>query len=132
MRAEKLISRHPLDNGLTLEFWDLSRPMIGERWIVVLEARIAVAIGPATLPPELQGREAEVVRGLGPEVSFAQRDVRNFIDIKEFEATIQEMKHRLLTQVKPYLGHPQFASRFIGKRFGEYQQKQRWSSRQTL
>lgn len=69
MRAEKLISRHPLDNGLTLEFWDLSRPMIGDRWIVVLEARIAVAIGPATLPPELQDREAEVVLGLGPEVS---------------------------------------------------------------
>ena len=132
MRAEKLISRHPLDNGLTLEFWDLSRPMIGDRWIVVLEARIAVAIGPATLPPELQGREAEVILGLGPEVSFAQRDERNFIDAKEFEANIQEMKNRLLTQVKPYLGHPQFAGRFIGKRFGEYQQKQRWSSRQTL
>jgi hypothetical protein len=132
MRPEKLISRHTLDNGLTLEFWDLSRPMIGDRWLIILEARIAVAIGPATLPPELQGREAEVVLGLGPEVSFTQRDERNFIDAKEFEATIQEMKHRLLTQVKPYLGHPQFAARFIGKRFGEYQQKQLWSSQQTL
>ena len=132
MRAEKLISRHTLDNGLTLEFWDLSRPMVGDRWLIVLEARIAVAVGPATLPPELQGLEAEVVRALGPEVAFAQRDERNFIDAKKFEATVQEMKNRLLTQVKPYLGHPQFAPRFIGKKFDEYQQKQRWSSRQTL
>ena len=57
MRAEKLISRHTLDNGLTLEFWDLSRPMVGDRWLIVLEARIAVAVGAATLPPELQGRD---------------------------------------------------------------------------
>ena len=74
----------------------------------------------------------EVVRALGPEVVFVHRDNRNFIDAKKFEATVEEMKNRLLTQVKAYLGHPQFAPRFIGKQFGEYQQKQRWSSQQTL
>ena len=50
MTTEKLLSRHPLDNGLTIEFWDLSRPMIGDRWIITLELRITIPINAANLP----------------------------------------------------------------------------------
>jgi hypothetical protein len=38
------MSRHPLNNGLTLEFWDYSRPIAGDRWFVLLEVRIAIPI----------------------------------------------------------------------------------------
>ena len=86
MTTEKLLSRHPLDNGLTLEFWDLSRPMIGDRWIITLELRIAIPINAANLPPDLQAQEADIIRALGAEIVFSQRDERNFIDVKEFDA----------------------------------------------
>ncbi|MEJ2071368.1 MAG: hypothetical protein P8X58_13355 [Syntrophobacterales bacterium] len=36
------MSLHPLNNGLTLEFWDYSRPIAGDRWFVLLEVRIAI------------------------------------------------------------------------------------------
>jgi len=131
MTTEKLLSRHPLDNGLSLEFWDLSRPMIGDRWIITLEMRLAIPVGAATLPPDLQPQEADIVRALGVEIVFSQRDERNFIDTKEFEATVQEMVTRLLALAPSYYGHPEFAGRLIRKRYGEYQEKQRWYRTKT-
>ena len=131
MTPEKLFSRHPLDNGLILEFWDLSRPMAGDRWLVVLEARLAIPVGAATLPPDLLGQEAEISRALGPEIVFSQRDQRIFIAADEYPATLKEIEARLLTLAPSYLGHPEFAGRFIRKRFAEFQEKQRGHSRQT-
>lgn len=126
MTTEKLLSRHALENGLTLEFWDLSRPMIGDRWIITLELRITIPINAANLPPDLKSQEADIVRALGPEIAFSQRDERNFIDTREFEATVKEMVTRLLALAPSYFGHPEFAGRLIRKRYAEYQQKQRW------
>jgi hypothetical protein len=131
MNREKLHSSHPLDNGLTLEFWDLSRPMIGDRWIITLEIRLTIPIAAAILPPDLQDQQADMVQALGSEIVFSQRDVRNFIDAKEFDATVTEMVTRLLTLAPKYFGHPEFAGRLIRKRLAEYQEKQRWSRNQT-
>lgn len=131
MTPEKLISRHPLDNGLTLEFWDLSRPMIGDRWIITLELRITIPINAANLPADLQALEADIVRTTGAEIVFAQRDERNFIDIKEFEATVKEMMTRLLALAPAYFGHPEFAGRLIRKRYAECLDKLRWQRHQT-
>jgi hypothetical protein len=132
MTTEKLLSRHPLDNGLILEFWDLSRLMIGDRWIITLELRITIPINAANLPPDLLDQEADIVRALGSEIAFSQRDERNFIDAKEFDASLGEMQARLLTLAPSYYGHPEFAGRLIRKRYAEFQEKQRWSRNKTL
>ncbi len=131
MAPEKLFSRHHLDNGLNLEFWDLSRPMAGDRWLVVLEARIAVAVDAATLPADLKGQEPEIIRALGPQIIYAQRDERTFVDAGELSATLQEIEARLLTLAPSYFAHPEFAGRFIRKRFAEFQERQSWAGRQT-
>ena len=39
-----LIQRMKLDNGLTLEMFDLSRHVAGDRWLVSFEARIEVKV----------------------------------------------------------------------------------------
>ncbi|MCL4501007.1 MAG: hypothetical protein M1438_04015 [Deltaproteobacteria bacterium] len=128
MTTEKLLSRHPLNNGLTLEFWDLSRPMIGDRWIITLELRINIPINAANLPPDLLDQQADVVKALGPEITFSQRDERNFIDTREFEATLKEMEARFLALAPTYFGHPDFAGRLIRKRYAKFRERQRWYS----
>lgn len=131
MTKEKLLARHPLDNGLTLEFWDLSRPMIGDRWIITLELRITIPINAANLPPDLKSQEAEIIKALGTEIVFSQRDERNFIDAGEFAASLAEMQARLLALAPSYYGHPEFAGRLIRKRYGVFQEKQRWYRTKT-
>ena len=79
MNSPRLLNRHTLDNGLTLEFWDLSRPLVGDRRFVCLEARIAIPVRAETLPPELKAQAAQIVEALGEEIIFSQRQERNFI-----------------------------------------------------
>jgi hypothetical protein len=128
MKPEKLFSSHPLANGLTLEFWDLSRPMLGDRWQVILEARLVIPVNADTLPADLVAAESEIRRGLGPEIVFTQRDERTFIANGELSETLKEMEARLLTLAPTYFGHPEFAGRLIRKRYAEYLQKRSWAT----
>jgi hypothetical protein len=61
MNSGKSLSRHLLSNGLTLEIWDRSRPVAGDRWLVVLEGTVKVPVNDTTLPLELKPRAAEVM-----------------------------------------------------------------------
>jgi hypothetical protein len=120
----RLINRHPLDNGLTLEFWDYSRPVAGDRWYAVLEARIVIPVNPDTLPPELQPQAPQVLAALGNELIFSQRDERNFIADAALANLRQAMQERLLALAPGYFGHADFAARFIGKSYALYQERQ--------
>jgi len=45
---------------------------------------------------------------------------------------MQEMQPRLLSQVKPYLSHPEFPRRLTRKKFAELQEERHCSSEQSL
>lgn len=121
-----MVSRHPLDNGLTLEFWDLSRHTAGDRWQVTLEARIAVPVRPEFLPPELQENWQEVADALGAEVYFRHQETRNFVDERQMPELLKEMETRLLQGMKRYASHPQFGPRFLRRRYDEHLERSRW------
>jgi hypothetical protein len=123
--SARLISRHPLNNGLTLEFWDHSRPVAGDRRYVLLETRITIPVRADTLPPELQALADQVMEALGREITFAQQEARNFIAASEAPATLQDMQDRILALAPGYFGHADFAPRFIRRTFAAYQERPR-------
>jgi hypothetical protein len=118
-----LLLRHPLANGLILEFHDCSRPMAGDRWQVIIEARLPIPVNATTLPSDLANRAAEVTAALGPEILFSQQEVHYFIDVHEVPRLLQEIQTRLLQGLEGYLGHPDFAGSFVRKKFVENQKK---------
>lgn len=126
MISEKLISRHPLKNGLILELWDLSRPVAGDRCQVVFEARVPVPITEATLPPEMLPKIDQVTAALGRAIVFSQQEVRNFIAADEVDGLLKEMAARFLSTIATYLDRPGFAPGFIRKTFAAHQEKPRW------
>ncbi len=126
MRPEKFISRHDLPNGLTVEFWDLSKHTAGDRWQVVVEARIAIPLVPENLPAELRDRQSEVASALGSPVMFTKQEVRNFIAVGEVPALVQKIASDLFASIRGYLGHPDFAPRFIRKQFKDFQERAAW------
>ncbi len=126
MRSEKLLSRHALPNGLTLEFWDLSRPTAGDRWQVVVEARLVIPVVPENLPPELQDKLDEVARSLGSSVIFSKQEIRNFVAAGEMSAMVKKIEAELFSSIHGYLGHPEFAPRFIRKTYKEFCERQAW------
>jgi hypothetical protein len=126
MRQEKLLSRHSLPNGLTLEFWDLSTPTAGDRWQVVVEARLVIPVVLENLPPELQDKLDEVISSLGSPVIFAKQEVRNFVAAGEVPNVVKNIEAEMFTSIQRYLGHPEFASRFIRKKYKEFHERQSW------
>ena len=131
MNSTRLIDRHPLDNGLTLELWDQSRPVAGDRWFVCLSTRITVAVRADTLPPELHGQAAQVVAALGEKITFTHQDERNFIGATEAPGILTGMQDRILAMAPGYFGHADFAARFIRKKFAEHQELRQWQSLDT-
>ena len=131
MNAPRLLARHTLDNGLTLEFWDLSRPLVGDRRFVCLVAQIAIPVRSETLPPELKAQAAQVVEDLGEEIIFSQRQERNFIDASKAPDLLKDMQDRLLALAAGYFGQADFAARFIRKKYAELQELQQWQRLDT-
>jgi hypothetical protein len=131
MTPPRLIARHVLDNGLTLEFWDHSRPLAGDRWFVNLEARIAIPVRAETLPAGLQAQAVLVVEALGEEINFSQQEARNFIAASEAPGLFQAMQDRLLALAPAYFGHADFAARCIRKKFAELEARQQWQHLDT-
>jgi len=120
----RLIARHPLNNGLTLEFWDHSRPVAGDRRYVLLETRITIPVRANTLPPELKPLADQVTGALGQEITFSQQDARNFIAASEAPEILQDMQDRILALAPGYFGHADFAARFIRRKYAEWQERQ--------
>jgi hypothetical protein len=119
--TETLIQCRPLPNGLTLEFHNLSRPMAGDRWQVIVEVRVPITVSGATLPPDLASRASEVIAALGPEIAFTQQEVHHFIDNREVPGLQEKVQTRLWEGLKDYLGHPDFVARYLRKKFSEKQ-----------
>ena len=131
MSSPRLLDRHPLGNGLFLEFWDHSRPLVGDRRFVRLETRVAIPVGAETLPPELKDQSARVVEALGEEIIFSRAEERNFIAAADAPGLLQEMQDRVLALAPGYFGHADFAARFIRKKFAAQQELSRWQRLDT-
>ena len=125
MTSEKLLSRQNLANGLVLEFWDRSRPLTGDRWQVVVEIRVPVAVTPETLPPELRPQGDLVSAALGAEVVFIKLEERHFVADGEIPALLAQLQEQLSSSLAAYLAHPEFAPRFIRKRYADYLERKK-------
>jgi hypothetical protein len=124
MNSPRLIASHPLNNGLTLEFWDHSRPVAGDRRYVLLETRITIPVRADTLPAELKTLADQVTGALGQEITFSQQEARNFIAASEAPETLKDMQDRILALAPGYFGHADFAARFIRRKYAEWQERQ--------
>ncbi len=99
---------------------------MGDRWQVVVEARVAITVTAGTLPAELRGQEGQVIAALREEVVFTKQEVRNFVAAGDVAAILKLIEEQLLTSLRGYLGHPDFASRFIRKKYADRQRKTGW------
>ena len=131
MNSGRLIARHPLDNGLSLEFWDHSRPVAGDRRYVLLETRVVIPVRADTLPPDLKAQAPQVLGALGEEITFSQKEERNFIAASEAPGLLKDMQDRILALAPGYFGHAEFATRFIRRKFTEGEELRRWQALDT-
>jgi len=123
---QKLIKTIELENKLTLNLYDESVRMIGDRWIVTLVARIKVAVDKALTPENRSSLPSkdEIAKMLGKEVVFEQKRNRIFVDKLDKTNVLQELSDTFIENTLPYLSHADFPQRFLAKKIKEEKDKQ--------
>ena len=117
----KFIEKMRLENGLTLEMFDHSRHVAGDRWLVSFEAKIEVKVKPEYFVGDSKTAiSLEDVRALlGEKATYRYKKERNFIAETEKEAVLKDLKERFLDTNIGYVSSPEFPSRFIHKKYKE-------------
>ena len=125
---DNLIKTIDLENGLKLKLFDVSRKLIGDRWLVSLIARIEMPINELLLKndgfPLLN--VDEVRKALGEKLLFEQKREKNFIDDKEKDEVMKRMQDLFLSSSLSYFSHSDFPQKYILKKFNEKIKKDSW------
>ena len=124
---QTLIKTITLKNKLTLNLYDESIKMIGDRWIVTLVARLKVAVDKTMIPIDRSSLPSkdEIKNILGKEVVFEQKSNRIFVDKNDKPKVLQELTDTFIENTLPYLSHADFPHRFLAKKIKEEKDKQR-------
>jgi hypothetical protein len=118
---EKLIDKIGLENGLTLELYDCSRPVAGDRWLVSLMVRIDVGVD----PQYFKGQDVatppfdDIRRAVGDKITYSYEKSRNFIAEAQKEEVFGGLKERFLSATLNYFSNANFPRNIILSRYRE-------------
>jgi hypothetical protein len=118
---EKLIKTLDLENGLQLNIYDVSRKLVGDRWLVSLIVRMDV---PVTETLQKDSRQPivninEIKDILGDSVLFEKKREKIFIDTAEKETVFKELCDMFLNSSLNYLSKDIFPKQYVLKTYKE-------------
>ena len=119
---ERTLDHLHLENGLIVYFIGRSSPPVAERCQVRLLIRAAVEPTEDHFSnyPDPSGALRRFIALAGPDpVEFQTVKIRNFVDRKEVEKTLQEMMDDFIRSGLQYLKKPGFAAKFLSKKYEE-------------
>jgi hypothetical protein len=103
-----------LGNGLSLEIWDNSRKVAGNRWLVSMEIRIDIPLSIGNLGG-LTNKE-EVFSALkaeyGDKVTYRHELEKHFVDDNKKKEVFNKFMETAREDLFAYLSHPNFAKKF--------------------
>ncbi|OGQ98036.1 MAG: hypothetical protein A2521_16465 [Deltaproteobacteria bacterium RIFOXYD12_FULL_57_12] len=118
------IATDRLANGMTICFHDLSRPVAGDRWQVVLRCDASIPITDALWQAaELGDPGPEIRATLGSELTLSLRKERNFISQTDKEDLLAEMVGQIRRNMLGYLHTPRFPARLLARRCHEIREE---------
>lgn len=111
----KLIDKIGLANSLTLELYDRSRHVAGDRWLVSFVARIEVEVKPEYFegqhPPGVPFDDIRAA--VGGKAIYRHEKARNFIGETEKNEVFKGLKERFLAASLGYLSSADFPRKLI-------------------
>lgn len=124
--SEKPIETIHLENHVRLDFWDLSRTLAGDRWVVCVEARMDIPLEMKYLDalPDKEKLYSVMEKIYGSKVPYRYKEEKHFVDKSEKDELIHQFLEIMKENLLGYLSHPDFAKKFILSRLGELRTKQ--------
>jgi len=118
---EKPVNTVALESGMKLNFYDVSKKMGKDRWLVSLLIRMDIPVNETVLnrPEPSDPPTDDINKVLGRSFSFEQKIERVFVADDEKEALFKQFCDSILTGSLAYFSHPAFAKNFIIKKYNE-------------
>jgi hypothetical protein len=126
MTEEKLISSIPLENDLLVSFYDESKKIAGDRWQVVVIAKIQIVTDQVHFTRMDTEKKSEIIQVVGKQINYEKKLIRNFVGEKQKEEIVKTMLESFLQITRPYFSHRQFAERFVLKTYADSLEKRKW------
>ena len=125
---EKLIKTMDLKNGIRLDFYDCSRRLAGDRWLVSLIVRMKIPVTEVFTHHDSSSTELvkEMRNLLGEGVLFEQKRERIFVDEDRKDEVFKELHDNFLNNTLHYLSNEKFPGRYVLKRYKEEVKKSSW------
>ncbi|MFC1813524.1 hypothetical protein ACFL03_12635 [Thermodesulfobacteriota bacterium] len=122
----KLIKTIDLENNMQLNFYDESRKLAGDRWLVSLVIHMEIPVKEALLHDAHSSTETveEVEKVLGEKVLFEQKRERIFIDEDDKETVFAELNDNFIARTLKYLSRKSFPKKYVMKMYKEAEKKQ--------
>ncbi len=118
---EKLVDKIKLKNGLTLELYDKSRRVAGDRWLVLFVASIAVEVKAKYVNDNPEISPEAVQDMLGEKVHYTLEKKSHFVDESKKDAVFEKLKKEFLDISLGYLSGANFPLKLILRRYRESQ-----------
>jgi hypothetical protein len=124
----KLIKTIDLENNMQLNFYDASKKLAGDRWLISLIIRMEIPVNEVLTDGSQQGLESvnEIKNRLGEKVLFEQKRERIFVNESEKETALKELYDTFLDNTLQYLSKEAFPKQYILKKFKEKVEEKSW------
>ncbi|MBI5590918.1 MAG: hypothetical protein HY881_10600 [Deltaproteobacteria bacterium] len=126
MTEKKLLNTVSLENDLLISFYDESRKIAGDRWQVVLTARIQILTDQVQFTRMDPEKRSEILQVVGENINYEKKLIRNFVGEEQKEETVTALYESFLQITRPYFSHRQFAERFVLKTYADSLDKRKW------
>jgi hypothetical protein len=123
----RLLARTSLESGLVILFYDQSRPVLGDRWLVQLLIDIPVSLDAAIFErhPEAEPTVNAFLTRFGSTLHYQVTKARHFVPKQDVDSVLSELQQEFTSAGLAYLQNPAFGKRYALKTYGEWAEKER-------
>ncbi len=111
----KLYEQIPMPNGLTVEVYDLSRPIAADTVRVEMVIRIPVTLSPDDFAETSRFEQTRAV--FGEEIVYEHRLERSFVTSEQKDDVFRTLLSTFKQTSLPYLSSPEFRTRFAASKY---------------
>ncbi len=126
-RQGRLLERIPLENGLQISFYDQSRPIAGDRYLVQLLIDIPIPLDGSILQAlPTSGISAEAfLAHFGSTLHYRMTKTRHFVSKQDVDSVLSNLQQEFTSAGLDYLRHPAFGRRYAIKTYEDWAEKER-------
>ncbi|MEW6674371.1 MAG: hypothetical protein AB1427_21965 [Thermodesulfobacteriota bacterium] len=130
--TEKVLLEKKLTNGMRVTFFDESKKVAADRWLVRIRCEAVLVPADEMFPNDAEGElRQEFMEKYGAGVRHDIVRDRHFIDARDRDAVRDDLLQQLVNNAFAYLGGARFPGSLLEKKFADFRQERELARRMS-